>query len=97
MPNETAVRCKIIFRGHVQGVGFRFTATGVANNYNIAGYVTNRKDGTVLMEVEGLKKVVSSMIQSVLGAMRGYVTGHEETWKPATGEFRDFGVRYEGR
>lgn len=57
----------------------------------------NCRDGTVFVVAEGLKGDVSAVIQGVLGAMAGYVTGHEEQWRTATGEFLDFGVRYESR
>ena len=97
MPKELTVRCEVVFRGHVQGVGFRFTTTNVASRFAVVGYVLNRSDGTVCMVAEGLRKDVSAMIHGVLGAMAGYVTGHQEDWKPATGEFRDFSVRYEIR
>lgn len=44
---------KIIIRGRVQGVGFRYNTIQIAKKYNIAGYVSNRLDGSVLIEAEG--------------------------------------------
>ena len=40
---------RIIFKGTVQGVGFRFTANSIAGRYGIAGWVRNKFDGTVEM------------------------------------------------
>lgn len=47
------VRKHMIFYGRVQGVGFRYTAYKVAVELGLTGYVTNRYDGTVEMEVQG--------------------------------------------
>ena len=93
LPVDSVQRCEVIFHGHVQGVGFRFTTDRVAKRYSITGYVENARDGTVHLVAEGLRKDVSSLIQGLLGQMVGYVTRHEETWLPATGEFEAFGIR----
>jgi len=44
---------KIVVRGRVQGVGFRYNTIQTAKRYNINGSVTNRMDGSVLIEAEG--------------------------------------------
>ena len=97
MAQESAVRCTVIFRGRVQGVGFRFRTTDVATRYPITGYVMNLTDGTVRMVGEGKKADVSSLIRSVLEEMHGLIADHTEEWGSATGEFPSFSVRYEGR
>ena len=43
----------IIFKGRVQGVGFRFTALNVANRSGITGYIKNLPNGTVEMVAQG--------------------------------------------
>jgi len=97
MAEGGAVRCTVIFRGSVQGVGFRFTTTDIASSFPITGYVMNLRDGTVRMAAEGAREDVTQMIRRVLEAMRGHVAEHSEEWGSATGEFPGFGVRYEGR
>ncbi len=47
------VRRHIIFYGRVQGVGFRYRAYYAARQYGLGGWVKNRYDGTVEMEVQG--------------------------------------------
>lgn len=47
------VRKHMIFHGRVQGVGFRYTAYKVADSLGLTGYVTNKYNGTVEMEVQG--------------------------------------------
>ena len=40
-------------RGHVQGVGFRYSAMRAAEMYNVYGFVRNEPDGSVYIEAEG--------------------------------------------
>lgn len=47
------VRKHIIFKGRVQGVGFRYFCYTEANKMNLTGYVRNLYDGNVEMEVQG--------------------------------------------
>lgn len=97
MPPESPVRCDVIFRGRVQGVGFRHATTVIAKPYPISGYVINLRDGSVRLVAEGPRATVSELIRKVVEAMEGCVEGKTETWGAATGEFSGFGVRYEGR
>ncbi len=46
-------RWRLLFGGRVQGVGFRWTNQGTANELGLSGWVRNLSDGTVSMEVEG--------------------------------------------
>jgi acylphosphatase len=40
-------------RGHVQGVGFRYSALRAARSLDIRGFARNERDGSVYMEAEG--------------------------------------------
>jgi acylphosphatase len=42
-----------VVSGHVQGVGFRYTTTRVAQRLGLAGWVRNRVDGTVEVWAQG--------------------------------------------
>ncbi len=44
---------KIIVRGKVQGVGYRFNAQAKAHALNLTGFVKNQHDESVLIYVEG--------------------------------------------
>ena len=46
-------RVRVIVRGAVQGVGYRYTLRLVADESGVAGWVRNRRDGTVEAELEG--------------------------------------------
>ena len=63
----------IIFKGHVQGVGFRYTTHRVAGRYDVTGYVRNLPDGTVEMLVQGLAKEVDACLADLEDTMAGYI------------------------
>jgi len=44
---------RIIARGIVQGVGFRYHTSEKANSLNLQGTVENQSDGSVLIYVQG--------------------------------------------
>ena len=46
-------RVRILYSGHVQGVGFRYTAKTVAAGFEITGVVRNLPDGRVELVAEG--------------------------------------------
>ena len=56
----------IIFKGMVQGVGFRFTAFGVASRLQLSGFVRNLHDGTVEMVVQGPQGDVENCIEDII-------------------------------
>ena len=56
------VRKQAVVRGMVQGVGFRYYAQAEARRLGLAGYVRNRTDGTVEVEMEGDAASVWAML-----------------------------------
>ena len=56
------VRKKLIFKGEVQFVGFRFQSRYIADMLGLTGYVENLTNGDVLMEVQGPIGVIQEMI-----------------------------------
>ncbi len=72
---------RIIFIGRVQGVGFRFTAYGIANRHGLAGFVRNRLDGSVEMLAQGGSDDVLRCVRDVERSFAGYIreTRIEET------------------
>jgi acylphosphatase len=88
-----AVRCDIIFTGHVQGVGFRYTACQIAEGYDIVGWVRNEPDGSVRCVVEGSPEQVDRFIAALQQAMAGHIRDARIGRSQATGEFAGFAVR----
>lgn len=63
----------IVFKGHVQGVGFRYTAHRVAERYPVTGYVRNCSDGTVEMFIQGSAANVDACLDDICDTMAGYI------------------------
>ena len=59
------VRKHIIFRGRVQGVGFRYHSTYKAENLGLTGWVRNCYDGSVEMEVQGSEASIREMLDRI--------------------------------
>lgn len=49
----TEIRWRILFSGHVQHVGFRYTALYLARRLHLTGWVQNLPDGRVALEAQG--------------------------------------------
>lgn len=61
--DDECIRRHFIISGRVQGVGFRYTASQVANTYGLTGWVCNCYDGTVEMEVQGPEEMVNTFLK----------------------------------
>jgi len=56
---------KIIVKGLVQGVGYRYFCRNKANEFGISGYVKNLFNGDVELGVEGEKNMVEDFIKEL--------------------------------
>jgi len=70
---------KVVFRGHVQGVGFRYQTLDVAKGFDVSGFVRNEMDGTVTLEVEGEIKEVHEFIDAVVEELRSFIREMDES------------------
>lgn len=59
------VRRHLKVHGRVQGVGFRASAKQTALELNLTGWVKNKHDGTVEIEVEGDPVQIDAFIDSL--------------------------------
>jgi acylphosphatase len=88
-------RCRIhvFYSGHVQGVGFRYTAKTVAAGFEVTGMVRNLPDGRVELVAEGLREELEAFQQAIREAGLGHSI-HDETvdWGDATGGYRGFEI-----
>jgi len=89
------VRCEFIFRGTVQGVGFRYTTNRIAEGHDVTGWVMNKPDRTVQCVVEGAPDVIKAFVFEVQETMAGYIVETTECRTAASGSFSDFKVRYD--
>ncbi|MCD4682779.1 MAG: acylphosphatase [Bacteroidales bacterium] len=47
---------KLVIRGKVHGVGFRFSCMEAAYRFGVKGFVRNKSDGSVYVEAEGMEE-----------------------------------------
>jgi len=86
--------CKHVrYTGKVQGVGFRYTAQRVAEEFPISGYVRNLREGAVEVVAEGLPEDVDSFLAALARQMAGYIEETTVQDQPCGG-YRGFRVRY---
>ncbi|MFO7842709.1 MAG: acylphosphatase [Bacteroidales bacterium] len=52
----------IYIYGKVQGVGFRYSALKKANELDIKGFVHNKPDGSVYIEIEGKGEILEEFL-----------------------------------
>jgi acylphosphatase len=66
--------CKrVLYSGGVQGVGFRYTARQIAEQFPVAGYVRNLPNGNVELVAEGEADQVDAFLQAVAQQMADYI------------------------
>lgn len=80
-------RVHVTVRGDVQGVGYRYTMLIVAREAGAAGWVRNRRDGSVEAEIEGTAGQVDEVLAWMAeGPPGSHVRSAEVTDTAATGE-----------
>jgi acylphosphatase len=86
-------RAEVVFRGRVQGVGFRATAQSIAHGYKVTGWVRNEPDGSVKLIAEGEEPEVMAFIRAMEREMSGNIAAAQVTSGQATGEYQSFAIR----
>ena len=90
-----AKRLHVLWRGRVQGVGFRYTAEATALAFKLTGWVCNLPDGRVEAVCEGPEERLRRFLDEMRsGPMARYIQGVQTSWEEPTGEFRDFQIRF---
>ncbi len=89
------VQGRLIFKGRVQGVGFRYFILHKAAQYAVTGYVKNLINGDVEVVAEGRKDEVASFFLDIReGPVSAVIRGVFEEWSPYTGYYPTFQVEY---
>jgi acylphosphatase len=91
---RAASRLEATVRGQVQGVGFRWFVSRAASRLELVGWVTNRRDGSVLLVAEGPDAALESLLAIVERGPAGAQVDHVEVRRSeATGTFHGFEIR----
>jgi len=62
------IRYHVIVDGKVQGVGFRYFTQVKARQHRLTGWVRNKLDGTVELEIQGAHDQIDSFLSSLENA-----------------------------
>jgi acylphosphatase len=92
MPRE---RRRIVFSGHVQGVGFRATCRSLARELGVGGTVRNLADGRVEVIGEGEPGELDRLVAAVEREMDGFIKDVQSEIEPGGDEpLFEFIIRY---
>jgi len=83
-----------IFRGQVQGVGFRFTVHHIASGYRLTGFVRNLPDGTVEMLAQGTPDDIDSCISQIQDSFAGYIRQTLVEEIPPDPRYKEFRITF---
>jgi acylphosphatase len=82
------------YTGHVQGVGFRYTAHSIARGHAVTGYVRNLSDGRVELVAEGDRHDVDDFLEAVRDRLGNHIHDERQDIGPTTGEFNSFEIHH---
>lgn len=86
---------QVVFKGHVQGVGFRYTTHRTAGRYDLSGYVKNRPDGAVEAVFQGTQANIQACIDDAIrDTFGGYIRDIQTTDQPVNPQYHDFRIAY---
>ena len=84
---------RVIYQGRVQGVGFRYMACQIAEEFEVEGYVRNLLGGDVELVLEGETEVVEEFLNGLARRMAGYLSDASMSETPVVA-YKEFQIRY---
>jgi acylphosphatase len=92
---DERLRVRIVVRGRVQGVGFRYATVTAARRLGLAGWARNAPDGSVEILAEGDATAVRELIGWChQGPPAARVTTVQHAEDDSQGQLGAFGVRW---
>ena len=85
---------RIIFKGRVQGVGFRFTTRRIVQRYDLTGYVKNLPDGSVEALLQGTDADIQTCMVDIQDAFDGYIREIKTNDQPVNPQYHDFRIAF---
>jgi acylphosphatase len=90
------VRLRLVVRGRVQGVGFRYSTVDEGRRLGLRGWARNARDGSVEVVAEGPADNVEQLARwCESGPPSARVTGVERELLAGGEPLEGFGVRYQ--
>jgi len=88
-------RVYLLISGVVQGVGYRYFAVRTAEKFEVKGWIRNRFDGKVELEIEGEENNLNLFIEELkIGPWSADVKRIDIEERQWTGKFNTFKVRF---
>lgn len=88
------MRRRIIYKGRVQGVGFRWNTSEALKSSEVTGFVRNLADGSVELLIEGTTECVDEAQKRVDERMRGYWISRRSENRGGDPHYGDFRILY---
>ncbi|MDQ3022177.1 MAG: acylphosphatase [Bacteroidota bacterium] len=86
-------RFKILIKGYVQGVGYRYFCYRKAIEYNLNGYAKNLINGSVEVETEGEETMIKEFINELrIGPRNSKVNSINIEELPFENKYEDFRI-----
>src|SRR5215472_358628 len=86
-------RMHVLYSGHVQGVGFRYTVKSVAAGFELTGSVRNLSDGRVEMLAEGVHEELEAFLQAIRDSgLDHFIKKEDVSWSEAKNEYHGFEI-----
>ena len=83
----------VVYRGRVQGVGFRYTTKKVAAGFELTGTIRNLPDGRVELIAEGCREELEAFRTAIQNeGLAGFIQDERLQWDSAQNEFRGFEI-----
>ena len=84
----------VIFKGRVQGVGFRYTAHRSACRFGLTGFVRNLGDGSVEMLIQGAAEDLDECLADIRDSFEGYIRETQINEVPEDTRYKGFMITY---
>jgi acylphosphatase len=84
----------IIFKGHVQGVGFRYTTQSIASLLPVTGYVRNLPDGSVEAVIQGEEADIQSCLTEIQDQFSGHIRDIDISPMVYNSHLKDFDITF---
>ena len=82
----------VFYSGHVQGVGFRYTARRIAQGYAVTGFVRNLSDGRVELLVEGSAMEIDRLLDEIAERMADHIRKVQVVDETPVGKYASFEI-----
>jgi acylphosphatase len=87
---ESLERRRVLYTGHVQGVGFRYTTQRIAQAFAVTGFVRNLSNGSVELVAEGSPAELDRFLADVALKMATNIDHAECRRETPAGAFESF-------